>query len=615
MAITLRGVTTGNDPALATGTLTVGLPPGSQVGDSCYIFTSTQSGTAGAQVPNINGTPTPFSNLPSTDTGASGRLTGWYTTLTSTDITRGSFSFTRSAASGSLRIVASIIVTTPTNIDTSNLTEPSGNISTLGSGSATSAGNDLAVIVWGVATGTSPGDTTNLGTAPSGFTEYVNVNTANATQRNAVQAVDIGTVSSGTVGPFSRAATGTVQPRIYLLLLADASVSNTQITASDTVSASVTDTSSVAITFIAKSATDTPTASVTDSSSVNVPSATPIVASDTLTASVSDLKGGIKAGNTRVDTLSASVTDLNAGITVQGGGTNVVPMYDSPVNYNYQMTYDGGGTIQLSSTDTLTAVVSESISFAWIQVARSDTLVATLTENRSFGTIVGSTTDLLRALVVESSTVAVSMTTTDSLDVSVDEDSGLAPIAISKVDTLSANVTETRSFGTVTVSAADTLTATISESRVDNARFSAADVTAASMSESTLLLVNGNLLIGSSDPLAVSVTENTSFGTIPIAASDALTASVTDTRATYVPRSAVDTLSAAVTDISAPRVTRSAIDTLSAAVTETSSKVVSAKLNIYAWTGSAWTPVLPFVWTGSAWVEPEIFYWNGSVWV
>jgi hypothetical protein len=444
MAITLRGVTSGSNNALSTGFLEVALPTGSQVGDSCYIFASSQSGTAGSQAVTINGAPPAlFTGMPSSDTAAGGRLTGWSTTLDLTDITRGTFRFTRTAATGSMRIVATIIVTSPTAEDTSVLNEQSGNTASLATGSANAAGNDLAILIWGVTTGTSPGDTTTMGTPPAGFTEYVNTNTANASQRNAVMAVDIATVSAGTAGPYARTASGTVQPRSLLLLLADTTSGVTPVTASDTLSAAVTDVGTFAT--VAVSANDAPTAAVTEGASSIIAKAT---ITDTLSAATTDVSAEIKVGIAAADSLSVSIYDFsnNSPSTPSGISWSDPVATWSDAGYSW----DGASLTTTSTptgTDSLSAAVTDTASIAisgLVTKTASDTLSAAVTDAAALW-VPRTASDTLSAAVTDTSSIQGQIypyAASDTLSASVD-DVGIIDVTIPAqvYDTTSATFT------------------------------------------------------------------------------------------------------------------------------------------------------------------------------
>ena len=386
-----------------------------------------------------------------------------------------------------------------------------------------------------------------------------------------------------------------------------------QVTANDTLSASVTETKSFGT--VSVTASDAAAASVSDIGSVNqsVVSNSPVGA-DTVSASVTETSM-LQTIVSKTDTLSAATTDTSSIVQTIIFG-NVVPMYDSQIKYNHTITYDGGGTLQIVGNDTVSVFVSEAASFSNVIVSRSDTLSASVTETRIIGTIPTSTTDTPFLSVSDDASLKVIFASVDSLPASVDDILEFSTTSVNTSDVPTASVTESRSFGTVVLSASDVLAASAGEAVGDTVRLSAADVASASVSSTTMQLVNGNLIIGSSDSLAAASTETTAFATIPITAIDSTTASITEQIILTVFRSASDATSASVTDTTTKlAVVRLGTDTLSVGITELNSKAVTAKLFVYAWTGSAWALALPFVWNGSAWIEPQIYYWNGSVWV
>jgi hypothetical protein len=130
----IRGVrtdSTGVSTSPATQTTTVALPDGTGatdqgaalVGDTCYLFAATQSGTTGNEVATADGTGwTALPNIPANAAPNGGRIAGWSKTLTQADITAGSVSFT--VAGTQVRRAGAVVVTAPSTVEASVGSEP-----------------------------------------------------------------------------------------------------------------------------------------------------------------------------------------------------------------------------------------------------------------------------------------------------------------------------------------------------------------------------------------------------------------------------------------------------------------------------------------------------------
>jgi hypothetical protein len=383
------------------------------------------------------------------------------------------------------------------------------------------------------------------------------------------------------------------------------------ISASDTLSASVTDTTvSKNITGITFTASDTLSASVTDTS-VRQITFVAVSATDTLSAADTEISmvGVTLAGSS--DTLSASVAETSK-VRMPGG---LFPAYDSDVDYNDVAEYNGGGQIQKAGSDTLTATVTESMSFGTINIPASDTLSVNVNDVVAI-TASRTTTDTLSAAVTESTVTTAGNTAADTLIASITETTSFSTTAVNTTDTLSASVTSTISFATIQISAADALTAMLTEATGGTKFFSTADTLAAMATESTQRLVNGNVIITSGDSLNVAVTETTSFATIPITANDTLAASVTGTALPKASFSASDTLTTVLTETSRAGVQRLASDTLSVSVTSTTAITPSSKYQAIVFDeNNNQIATIPMLWTGTVFIELEQYLWTGSDWV
>jgi hypothetical protein len=348
------------------------------------------------------------------------------------------------------------------------------------------------------------------------------------------------------------------------------------ISASDTVSAAIAEGTAIKATV---TASDTPTAAVTDSfASFNTQ---PIAASDTPTAAVTDATFTIKANLTAGDNVNAAVTDvgtfgpvatsttdtLSAAVTDLAATFATAPAADA---LTALVTETSGivisGLITLSASDTLTAAVTEGVN-TYATVTASDTLSATLTlESGTFPPVLVPASDTLSASVTDVgvfSTTAVTAVDTNSLGVFDNSAVVITTDAKGASDTLSASVTEAVQFATVSVQASDTLSASVTEATAfAPVAFATSDALSAAVTETVLQIAN----TPGSDTLTTQLSETSGIvvsGTITVSTSDTLSAAVTDTSAPKASFSATDTLSASLTE-GAPGLTFSGTFTVSA---------------------------------------------------
>lgn len=413
---------------------------------------------------------------------------------------------------------------------------------------------------------------------------------------------------------------------------------STEFYTDDTLSPTVTETSTITVTTNDVFASDSLAATVTDIADTPVVSGLGQSASDTLNVSVSDTgvplttRSNVSSSDSlsvmlsdssiptvRIgpasDSLSVSLTDSSRRVV----GGNVFPAYDSDTVYNDVSEYNGGGTIQKAGADTLSAGITEGIFFATIARIASDLLRPSVTEQSGFGPISIITNDAVVVMLNDASAgFKVGYFSTDSLNATITEQSEFAPIAISASDTLSARLSaEIRSFATITVSASDSLVATVSEGFAGKRFFSAADTLTVQQTDRIQKFVNGNLVLTSSDSLNVQVAEGISFAPISRTSSDTLSVSTSETPAVTARRTTSDSLTAVVADATVrTAIVHTASDALVAALTDAGAKIQTTKFPTYIWDEQGEMKLVQiFLYNGSSWYEPEMYLWNGVDWV
>jgi hypothetical protein len=352
------------------------------------------------------------------------------------------------------------------------------------------------------------------------------------------------------------------------------------VVASDTLSASVTDVAAAGQTT--KAASDTPTASVTDIAAITIKQFS--TASDTLSASVTDVASAGQTTKAATDTPTASVNDVSAvsiinyvvasdalSASVTGVSTLAPIPFAASDTLTATVTDVGAfSTVVVSAADTLSAAISESVGDS-VRFSAADTLTSTVTETTAFNTQPITASDTLSASVVETAVVAAQITASDALSASVIDTSSLGTLPFVASDTLSAAVADASAIA-ATLSAADTLSANVTEGTptFNTQQLAAADTLSATVTDSFSAMKAS--FVGIGDNLTASVNDQGVFAPVTLSANDALSASVTDLAATFATAPAADALTAMVTESSqitiSGLIAKTASDSLTAAVTE-----------------------------------------------
>lgn len=333
------------------------------------------------------------------------------------------------------------------------------------------------------------------------------------------------------------------------------------VAASDSLSASLTESADFATVEVSSS--DTLSAQTTDTSSVDIN----VSAADSLSVSMAEA-AVLAVAISATDGVSASLSDTSlAEISISVADSLATSLGESAIV----------GTIAISSSDTLSTQIADT-STTGVDVEVGDSLAASLTESSSLEVYFGSTDALSVGIAEGSATLGATLSSTDVVSIGISESSEFGQVAVSADDTISAGLTEKAGIDQVPVGS-DLVSASFTDiasvEKTGTFEYVASDITATSLTDQGLVEV----VVTGSDSVAAGIADaaeaTVASGDVAQAASDTIVSSVTESSAISVLVASSDTVVASITEATAASVSFTSNDSLSASLNEVASVLVT----------------------------------------
>lgn len=383
-----------------------------------------------------------------------------------------------------------------------------------------------------------------------------------------IEIVGSDSVSTGITESTAVESAGPANDLIAASLTETASIEKTglfEYSASDIVVSSITEESLAATVIIGS---DTTAAGITDTvEPIVISGEVTVTASDDITSSVTDSSTIVVTDVAASDTVSSTLAEATA-ITTAGPASDLI----SP-SLTETTSIEKTGTFEYNASDiTATSVTDEAL--VEIVIVGSDSIATSLNDLTEPVNMILAASDITASSVAESYVMDVSAASSDNLAVSA-TDTTLTDVTFDSSDSVGASLNELASVLVTDIAASDTISSSLVETTATETAGPASDLISPSITESATLEKSGLFEYASSETLVTSITEQNYLPVI-ISATDTMTTSVSDLAEPIVASGvselvASETVATSITDISSVIILVSTVDSLTASVTESSS--------------------------------------------